>query len=211
MSTEGLRLAQQKMRDAGVVSEAIDVFSHYYGELESGATGLIPEETIEPLLDPPSLTETTVAPDQMREAFGRTAIIKLNGGLGTSMGMDRAKSLLPVRAGRRFLDLIVDQVRSARSEHEVPLPLILMDSFRTQADTLAALARHDGIAVEGLPLDFVQNLEPKLRADDHLAHQPSYAAEQIEDHHQQGGARHPLDSGVLRSRACLCGVFCICC
>ena len=37
-------------------------------------------------------------------------MIKLNGGLGTSMGMDRAKSLLPVRDGKTFLDIIVDQV-----------------------------------------------------------------------------------------------------
>ena len=43
-------------------------------------------------------------------------IIKLNGGLGTSMGMDKAKSLLTVRDGRSFLDLIVAQVqRHART------------------------------------------------------------------------------------------------
>ncbi len=166
MSTEGLRLAQQKMRDAAVAPAAIDVFPHYSCELETGATGLSAEDTIEPLLEPPSLAQMSVDPEQVREAFGRTAIIKLNGGLGTSMGMDRAKSLLPVRDGRTFLDLIVDQVRSARASHGVALPLILMDSFRTQADTLAALSGYDDIAVDGLPLDFVQNLEPKLRADD---------------------------------------------
>jgi len=41
-----------------------------------------------------------------------------------------------------------------------------MDSFRTQRDTLAHLARYPDLAVDGLPLDFVQNAEPKLRLDD---------------------------------------------
>ncbi len=55
-----------------------------------------------------------VDPDSAREALARTVLIKLNGGLGTSMGMDRAKSLLPVRDGMTFLDVLVGQVRAAR-------------------------------------------------------------------------------------------------
>jgi UTP--glucose-1-phosphate uridylyltransferase len=107
-----------------------------------------------------------VEEDAAREALGRTALIKLNGGLGTSMGMDRAKSLLAVREGRSFLDLIAEQVRHARARYGVRLPLILMDSFRTRQDSLAALAAHPDIAVAGLPLDFLQNAEPKLRTAD---------------------------------------------
>ena len=49
MSENGLTSAQHKMRDAGVAEQAITVFTHYYQSLEAGATGLIPEETIEPL------------------------------------------------------------------------------------------------------------------------------------------------------------------
>lgn len=166
MSDSGLRQAQDTMTAAGVDPTAIEVFTHYYRELEAGATGLIPEDTIEPLLDPPALADVTVDPEAAREAFARTAVIKLNGGLGTSMGMDKAKSLLPVRDGKSFLDLIVEQVRRARAAHDVRLPLVLMNSFRTREDSLAALARHDDIAVDGLPLDFLQNQEPKLRTDD---------------------------------------------
>jgi UTP--glucose-1-phosphate uridylyltransferase len=166
MSVEGLRSAQAKMRTAGVADAAIDVFSHYYRLLESGATGLIPEDSIEPLLDPPVLADVVVDPVGAREALGRTVLIKLNGGLGTSMGMDRAKSLLPVRDGKSFLDVLVGQVRAARRAHDVPLPLILMNSFRTREQSLQALAAHPDIAVDGLPLDFLQNQEPKLLVDD---------------------------------------------
>ena len=166
MSIAGLQQAQEKMRAAGVSKAAIDVFSYYYGELEAGATGLIREDTITPLLDPPFLSEVHVDAEAARDAIGRTVLIKLNGGLGTSMGMDRAKSLLPVRDGKTFLDLIVQQVRHARSAYGARLPLILMNSFRTHDDSLAALAGHPDIAVEGLPLDFVQNAEPKLLTSD---------------------------------------------
>ncbi len=166
MSADGLRQAQEKMNEAGVAPAAIDVFSHYYGELESGATGIIREDSIEPLVNPPRLETIEVDPAAATAALAKTVIIKLNGGLGTSMGMAKAKSLLPVRDGRTFLDLIVRQVLSARAQYDVELPLIFMDSFRTQDDTLAALAGHPDLALPGLPLDFVQNLEPKLRVDD---------------------------------------------
>ena len=93
-------------------------------------------------------------------------IIKLNGGLGTSMGMEKAKSLLQVRKGKSFLDIIVDQVRAARAAYRIQLPLLFMNSFRTHEDTLLALAPYDDLAVAGLDLGFLQNQEPKLRADD---------------------------------------------
>lgn len=164
MSENGLTCAQAKMREAGVAEQAITVFTHYYRELEAGATGLIPEDTIEPLMDIDSLEAATVSEEQARQALSRTVLIKLNGGLGTSMGMDKAKSLLPVRDGKSFLDLLVDQVMAARQRYGVTLPLIFMNSFRTRQDTLEALARHPGIEVDGLPLDFLQNREPKLTA-----------------------------------------------
>jgi UTP--glucose-1-phosphate uridylyltransferase len=165
MSDEGLRAAQDKMRAAGVAANAIDVFSHYYRELEQGATGLIREDTIAPVLDPPQLADVAIDEARAGEALARTVMIKLNGGLGTSMGMDRAKSLLPVRDDQTFLDVVMDQVRHARREHGVRLPLILMDSFRTSEQSLAAVRAHPDIEVEGLPLDFLQNQEPKLLAE----------------------------------------------
>jgi UTP--glucose-1-phosphate uridylyltransferase len=154
------------MRAAGVAPTAIEVFAHYYQQVEAGESGLIREDSITPLIDPPHLADVVVDQDHAREALSRTAIIKLNGGLGTSMGLDRAKSLLPVRDGATFLDLIATQVRHVRATYGVRLPLILMDSFRTREDSLAALAAHPDMADGELPQDFLQNSEPKLRADD---------------------------------------------
>ncbi len=166
MSEQGLRAAQQKMADAHIAQTAIDVFTAYYRQLEEGVTGFIAEDSIEPLLDPDLLSEISIGQEQAAEALAGTVMIKLNGGLGTSMGMERAKSLLPVRDGRTFLDLIVEQVRAARNSYGAKLPLLFMNSFRTHDDTLGALAAYDDLVVDGLDLDFVQSQEPKLRADD---------------------------------------------
>jgi UTP--glucose-1-phosphate uridylyltransferase len=171
MSEEGLAAARAKMADAGVDPTAIEVFAHYYRLLEHGETGIIPESAIEPM-EMESLADVEVDDDVARDAIAGTVVVKLNGGLGTSMGMDRAKSLLCVRRGLSFLDVIARQVLHLRREYGAPLPLIFMNSFRTSADTLAALARYDdgtfgqGLATPGLPLEFLQNKEPKLRLDD---------------------------------------------
>jgi UTP--glucose-1-phosphate uridylyltransferase len=165
MGSKGLHQAVEKMRAADVDAVAIDVFAHYYRQLERGETGMIPESSIEPL-DMESLADVEVDDETADEALGRTAVIKLNGGLGTSMGMSRAKSLLCVRRGLSFLDVIARQVLHQRREHGATLPLIFMNSFRTSGDTLAALARYDDLAVPGLPLEFLQNKEPKLLTKD---------------------------------------------
>ncbi|MCT1655488.1 UTP--glucose-1-phosphate uridylyltransferase [Brachybacterium muris] len=166
MSTEGLSAAQQKMIDEGVPQTAIDVFTHYYGQLEEGVTGSIPEDTIQPYLDPPKLDDVKIDPAHAKQVFDQLAIINLNGGLGTSMGLDKAKSLLPVRDGKTFLDIIVGQVLAARRGTNSRLPLIFMNSFRTRQDTLDVLAKYPDLQVGDLPLDFLQNKEPKLRTDD---------------------------------------------
>lgn len=167
MSEAGLAQSLAKMDAAGVGLAARRAFEHAYHECERGVTGLIAERDIEPLVDPPSLA--AIPPTSSPEAaaaLAATVMIKLNGGLGTSMGLDTAKTLLPVRDGLTFLDIMVEQVRHARSVFGVSLPLIFMNSFRTRAATLAHLRRYPDLAVADLPVEFLQSLEPKLRLDD---------------------------------------------
>ncbi len=151
------------MAAAGVDEVAIETFAHYFRLLEHGETGMIPESSIEPV-DMEALASVEVSDEDAAAAIRKTVVIKLNGGLGTSMGMERAKSLLCVRRGLSFLDIIARQVLHLREEYDATLPLIFMNSFHTSADTMAALARYDKLPVEGLPLEFLQNKEPKLLA-----------------------------------------------
>ncbi|HET7069590.1 MAG TPA: UTP--glucose-1-phosphate uridylyltransferase [Nocardioides sp.] len=165
MSSAGLERARTKMSDAGIDPVAIETFAHYYRLLEHGETGMIPESSIEPL-DSESLADVDVDDESASAALRATVVIKLNGGLGTSMGMERAKSLLCVRSGMSFLDVIARQVLHLRREHDAPLPLMFMNSFRTSSDTMDALARYANLPADGLPLEFLQNREPKLLTDD---------------------------------------------
>ncbi|HEY0952100.1 UTP--glucose-1-phosphate uridylyltransferase [Nocardioides sp.] len=165
MGSAGLKRARDKMASAGVDEVAIETFAHYYRLLEHGETGMIPESSIEPV-DMESLAAVAVSDEDAAQAIRTTAVIKLNGGLGTSMGMDRAKSLLCVRRGLSFLDIIARQVLHLRTEYGATLPLTFMNSFRTSDDTMAALARYEDLPVDGLPLEFLQNKEPKLLAKD---------------------------------------------
>lgn len=153
------------MLAVGVDPPAIDAFTYYYKQVEAGADGLVPESSIESL-DLPRLADVEVSDDEAREALAGTVVIKLNGGLGTSMGMIRAKSMLPVREGLTFLDIIAKQVLALRRRYGGRLPLIFMDSFRTHEDTVAAMGNYPGIRIDGLPLDFLQNMQPRLWLED---------------------------------------------
>jgi len=94
------------------------------------------------------------------------AVIRLNGGLGTSMGMEHAKSLLPVKDGLTFLDLIVRQVLQLRAATGARLPITFLHSFRTSADSLRLLDDYPDVAVDAVPLELMQHRIPKLLADD---------------------------------------------
>ncbi|MEO7752319.1 MAG: gephyrin-like molybdotransferase Glp [Terracoccus sp.] len=166
MSHQGLAASVELMRGRGLSPEAIRVFEHYFDQLEGGAQGTISEDSIEPLRGVKALGEVEVSREDARVALSQTAVIKLNGGLGTGMGMTGAKSALEVKDGLTFLDIIALQVLSLRKEWDVELPVVLMNSFRTSDESLKILEKYPDLAVDGLPLDFIQNAEPKLRPDD---------------------------------------------
>src|SRR3954464_7907443 len=103
MSAEGLKKSVDKMRAGGVADLAIRNFEHYYRLLEEGDAGVLPESEIEPVDEVPDADDLADGGDAASDALDRTVVLKLNGGLGTSMGMTRAKSLLEGKAGRSFL------------------------------------------------------------------------------------------------------------
>jgi UTP--glucose-1-phosphate uridylyltransferase len=163
VSAAGRDAAVAKMRADGQSEEAIRTFARAYEQLERGATGTMPDAALEPVRDVPATAD--LPQDDPSDALDRVAVVKLNGGLGTSMGMTRAKSLVEARDGLTFLDVIVRQVLALRARHGVRLPLVLMSSYRTREDTRAHLERYPDLEAD-VPLDFLQHREPRLRADD---------------------------------------------
>lgn len=157
--------ALEKMRAEGLDEVAVAAFAQQLERLQAGEQGLLREADIEPVDTVPVLEDLSRRDGQVGEALQRTVVIKLNGGLGTSMGMNGPKSLLEVRDGLTFLDLSVRQVAALRESTGARLPLVLMNSFATREPSLEALRRHGDVSGE-LPPDFVQGRVPKLRADD---------------------------------------------
>ena len=147
-----------KMEAEAIPKRVIDTFADYYGKVVNGETGLIYNKDIQP-----------VSPDEVADfdhlggyapvgekALSKTVMIVLNGGLGTSMGLTGAKSLLQAKNGKSFLEIILQQTRSSK------VKLALMNSFSTHDDTLAALA---DIRPANKPFTFVQHKFPKILKD----------------------------------------------
>jgi|EP00427_Karlodinium_veneficum_P007982 UDP-N-acetylglucosamine pyrophosphorylase len=158
---------EEKMKKGGKESEsdaAIQAFKYNFRVLCSGESTMMPESSLDPVKPLPDFEklEITAKP----ELLDKTVILKLNGGLGTGMGLDKAKSLLKVQGDNTFLDLIAQQVGWMKTNFAKPnLNFMLMNSFSTSDDTKAALAKYTDLGT-GSDLEFVQNKAPKVTKED---------------------------------------------
>ena len=80
-----LDAAVEKMEAAGIRPAAIASFVHSFHELETGATGLVPEDSIDPVANIPSLDDLAPSPDEQAKALDQTVAIRLNGGLDSRL------------------------------------------------------------------------------------------------------------------------------
>jgi len=150
------------MEAAGLSQAAIAAFERSYDLLAANDSGLIPEADIVPARDLPRYEDVCHASDSSPELLAKAVMLKLNGGLGTGMGLEKAKSLLPVRDGQTFLDLIVHQVLAARKKSD--LRFFLLNSFSTSEDTLNHLAQYPELG-DPKSLELLQNKVPKIDAE----------------------------------------------
>jgi UTP--glucose-1-phosphate uridylyltransferase len=160
---DGLTAAETKMREADQPEEAIRSFRSAYERLRGGESAMLPSAELEPEGDIDSFDDLPEA--DTGDVLDRVAVIKLNGGLATTMGLRSPKSLVEARDGRSFLDIIVGQTLALRKRHGVRLPLVLMDSQATREETLRALEKYPDLDAGLPPLDFLQSMVPKLDAD----------------------------------------------
>jgi UTP--glucose-1-phosphate uridylyltransferase len=154
----------ERMRREKLPEIAIRSFLRAVRFVAEGGATVIRESEIEPVASLPSLESLEGFAEAGRRALAQAVVLKLNGGLGTSMGLAKAKSLLPVRPGISFLDLIARQVLHQRARYGADLPLVLMNSYRTRDDSLAALLVHPELEKQ-VPLDFLQHKVPRIDAE----------------------------------------------
>ncbi|NEG96853.1 UTP--glucose-1-phosphate uridylyltransferase [Bifidobacterium sp. SMB2] len=169
VSNDPFELSAAKMREHGMSEIAISQFERLYRTWQQDDhSEWIRESDVEPLTDIPAVRDIhhTIDHDKALEAFKKTAFLKLNGGLGTSMGLAGPKSLLPVRRHKakrmRFLDIILGQVVTARTREDVQLPLTLMNSFRTSKESMSVLHHNRRFHQTDIPMEIIQHVEPKI-------------------------------------------------
>jgi UTP--glucose-1-phosphate uridylyltransferase len=149
-----------KMESEGLPSPVIDTFGYYYGEVLDGATGLVCDRDIQavPPDDIKSYAKIIDYAAKGIDVFDQTVRIVLNGGLGTSMGLTRAKSLIRVQGEMSFLEIILRQAENSE------VTLAFMNSFNTHDDTLAALSE---LKPSKFPITFIQHKFPKILQQDY--------------------------------------------
>lgn len=152
---------EERMKSAALPPLVIDSFRYCYYQLLSGGRGLISRLDIDPVEEIPDAEQLEDYSQSGQSALARTVVVKLNGGLGTGMGMEKAKSLLEVKEGLSFLDVIARQVLHLRSSYDCAVPLVLMNSFYTRADSLSVLEQYPSLR-STVPLDFLQHKVPKI-------------------------------------------------
>ncbi|RHY01590.1 hypothetical protein DYB36_003132 [Aphanomyces astaci] len=163
----GFAAFEAKMLAEGLSQAAIKAFEYSYSALQSGATGMIGESTIESVNDIDYLEgragsiRESIKPDV--SLLKKTVVLKLNGGLGTSMGLDKVKSLLTIKGSDTFLDLTAKQIIEMRKNYNSNVRFILMNSFSTSDDTLEYLQKYPEI-VSDVDLELLQNKIPKIDA-----------------------------------------------
>lgn len=168
-SMEKFSAFETKMVAAGMGEAVIRAFRRNYEALLRNETGMIPEESISPASGLTSFDEISSNSVPDASLLSKAVVIKLNGGLGTGMGLQGPKSLLSVRDGVNFLDLMVRQIIDLRKSSGSNVRLLLMNSFSTSADTLAHLERYrtEGLA-DASEVELMQNQIPKIDASNFL-------------------------------------------
>mmetsp|Transcript_20700 Transcript_20700/g.44114 ORF Transcript_20700/g.44114 Transcript_20700/m.44114 type:complete len:481 (+) Transcript_20700:73-1515(+) len=151
---------REKMLGQGLKPAFIDGWLGLYEKYCAGDTGVMPESTIEPVTE---LKELAGLKKGEQSLLAKTVVLKLNGGLGTGMGLDKAKSLLEVKDGNTFLDLIAKQILNLRKTF--PVRFMLMNSFSTEADTKEFMKKYPEIYNSWDDVSFMQNMSPKIVKD----------------------------------------------
>lgn len=156
----------QMMQMQGVPPLSVRVFLAHYQQLLQGGAGYTREDDILPMGDLASLDTLPDYTAKGAAALGQTVVLKLNGGLGTSMGLEVAKSTLPAKDGYSFLQIICRQVLQQRQKWDSDLPLLFMNSFNTQQATQKVLDEFGDLqqGQKSIPFCFQQSKVPKIFA-----------------------------------------------
>ncbi|MCK5831833.1 MAG: UTP--glucose-1-phosphate uridylyltransferase [Methylococcales bacterium] len=159
----------QLMSKENLPQLCINVFLSQYAKMIAGEESVIREDKIKPVDHVADMESLPDFSQQGEAVLNQAVMLKLNGGLGTGMGLEKAKSLLVAKNELSFLEIIIKQVISQRKNFSSEMPLVFMNSFSTESDTCAVLDKFPELmnGQKNISLTFVQNKVPKILADTH--------------------------------------------
>lgn len=128
----------KKIIRSGASVNVVKQFETYYDQFVLGETGMLDWHDVSPL-SKANLKDSAHWVDEDPSLINRVAILKLNGGLGTSMGCVGPKCLISVSEKMTFLDISLTQMLNQRRQYDADIPFVLMNSFRTSEETLTVL------------------------------------------------------------------------
>lgn len=155
-----------RMRQADLPDSAVRAFAKAYRDLLANdpTLRLIWERSLRPVAaEDLRHMDSLPARGPDRSLLQQAAVLKLNGGLGTSMGLERPKSLLRVKGDATFLELTVRQVSHWRSQYGFPLRLLLMNSRLTSPPTREFLRHYTELGTAD-EIEVRQSMVPKIDA-----------------------------------------------
>lgn len=126
-----------KISEGGAVKEQMSEFFKLFKRYIEGEQIEVSWNKIETLPDEVIIDHSSIATAEIanNKLLDKLVVLKLNGGLGTSMGCEGPKSLIYVRNDQTFLDLTVQQIEYLNKKYHCNVPLVLMNSFNTHEDT----------------------------------------------------------------------------
>jgi len=101
--------------------------------------------------------------DKARELLSKLCVVKLAGGLGTTMGCKYPKFMMKVNESDSFLDIVVGQIKQLQHKYNVKIPLLLMTSFHTHLYAEKLCEQYSGIEI----ILFKQHCYPRIFYDTH--------------------------------------------
>ncbi|KAB5516837.1 hypothetical protein DKX38_027485 [Salix brachista] len=172
MATDTAKISQLKSAVANLnqISESektgfVNLVSRYLsGEAQQVEWSKIQTPTDEVVVPYDTLAPTPEDPEETRKLLDKLVVLKLNGGLGTTMGCTGPKSVIEVRNGLTFLDLIVIQIENLNKKYGCSVPLLLMNSFNTHDDTQKIIEKYSNSNIE--IHTFNQSQYPRIVVDD---------------------------------------------
>jgi UTP--glucose-1-phosphate uridylyltransferase len=159
-----LQTAEDKESFGKTVQDFKPLFDRYLKQLYLGDDSSV---IVWDKIKPPSKIvnystfDAKLSEERTKELLSGLVVLKLNGGLGTTMGCTGPKSVIKVRGEDSFLELVIKQLQYLNKKYSVDVPLVLMNSFNTEDDTnkiLPAYQQSGGVTI----LSFNQKQYPRI-------------------------------------------------